>query len=128
MYDITVGGPGLVAVGGDADQGAVVWTSDDGLVWVRVPHDESIFGGGITFPFIGLAMVSVAAMDSVAAGEQDLVAVGGGVWTSIDGVMWTRVTDRARLFESGPSRVIAEGPGYFLFSDGGVWTAVPDEQ
>ena len=51
MYDVTVGGPGFVAVGWDnpleegSDASAAVWTSVDGLTWDRVPHDEAIFGG-----------------------------------------------------------------------------------
>ena len=47
MYSVTVGGPGLVAVGFDrailAQYGAV-WTSTDGLTWSGVPHDELVFG------------------------------------------------------------------------------------
>jgi len=51
MVSVTVGGPGLVAVGFDRtpdnDEGdAAVWTSPDGLTWSRVDHDEAVFGGG----------------------------------------------------------------------------------
>jgi hypothetical protein len=59
MLSVTTGGPGLVAVGTDGypyignsgqlsefpDELAVdaaVWTSPDGLVWTRVPHNEAI--------------------------------------------------------------------------------------
>ena len=48
MYDIAIGGPGLVAVGSDGSGGdwdAAVWYSTDGRVWTRVPHDELVFGG-----------------------------------------------------------------------------------
>ena len=48
MWDVTAGGPGLVAVGMDEsndDGDAAVWTSVDGNNWVRVPHDETVFGG-----------------------------------------------------------------------------------
>ena len=44
---MTVGGPGLVAVGsrsGDQDQSAVVWGSPDGITWSQVRHDETAFG------------------------------------------------------------------------------------
>jgi hypothetical protein len=49
MSAVVAGGPGLVAVGHDdagEDEDAAVWTSPDGLVWSRVPHDEAVFGGG----------------------------------------------------------------------------------
>ena len=45
VYSVTVGGPGLVAVGaedsGSLDRDAAVWTSVDGIAWSRVPHDET---------------------------------------------------------------------------------------
>jgi hypothetical protein len=107
MTDVTVGGPGLVAVGsdgrfsdldheatagerrpwGDEVGAAAVWTSVDGLTWSRVPHDEAVFGadGG-------------QEMNSVTVGGPGLVAVGNGsdhrgadVWTSVDGLTWSLV-------------------------------------
>jgi len=48
MMSVTVGGPGLVAVGLDessGDKDAAVWTSPDGITWSRVPHDDAVFGG-----------------------------------------------------------------------------------
>jgi hypothetical protein len=47
MWGVTRGGPGLVAVGwdGSVDGDAAVWTSADGISWVRVPHDAAVFGG-----------------------------------------------------------------------------------
>ena len=86
------GGPGLVAVGVDeagGDPDAAVWTSPDGLVWARVPHDEAVFGGN-----------DLQTMTSVTTGGPGLVAVGadgsGGdwvlaVWTSPDGLNWERL-------------------------------------
>ena len=49
MSSVTVGGPGLVAVGRDGpavggEGHAAVWISPDGLIWSRVPHDEAVFG------------------------------------------------------------------------------------
>lgn len=48
MSGVTVGGPGLVAVGQDtyADWRPGVWTSVDGLSWSRVPDNDAAFGGG----------------------------------------------------------------------------------
>ncbi|MCH8984663.1 MAG: hypothetical protein IH943_11295 [Acidobacteria bacterium] len=121
MSSVTVGGPGLVAVGsswdGEEDRNvgvAVVWTSPDGVVWSRVPHDEAVFGGSV--------------MSSVTAGGPGLVAVGeagsdAAVWTSPDGVVWSRVPhDEAVFGGSGAqsmSSVTVGGPG--LVAVGSSW-------
>jgi hypothetical protein len=68
MLSVVAGGPGLVAVGHDSsggDNAAAVWTSADGLVWSRVPHDEAVFGGPNSMR-----------MNSVVVGGPGLVAVG----------------------------------------------------
>ena len=128
MVSVTVGGPGLVAVGFDAPAGneegdAAVWTSPDGFTWSRVPHDEAVFGGE-----------SRQMMLSVTAGGPGLVAVGSdghpddhfdeqvdesaadaAVWTSPDGFTWTRVPhDEAVLGGPGQQRMVSVtvgGPG-----------------
>ena len=68
MSSVAVGGPGLVAVGAAGpfdDLDAAVWTSPDGVIWFRVPHDEAVFGGE-----------GSQGMNSVTAGGPGLVAVG----------------------------------------------------
>jgi len=141
MNSVTVGGPGLVAVGqagpgGDAiHKRAAVWTSLDGITWDRVPHDEAVFGGAI---FGG------ATMFSVTAGGPGLVAVGedgdagAAVWTSPDGINWSRVHDEAVFGESvlegvmrsvtvgGPGLVAVGGDrsGQGATSNAVVWTSV----
>ena len=99
MKSVTLGGPGVVAVGyvslnDDDDENdddfAAVWISVDGITWSRVLHDESVFGGD------GFQRIS-----SVTAGGPGLVAVGyegafngdadAVVWTSVDGITWSRV-------------------------------------
>jgi hypothetical protein len=137
MQSVVAGGPGLVAVGFDAergfgDQSAAVWTSDDGLVWSRVPHDETIFGGQKIW--------------SVAAGGPGLVAVGRGfggaaqdaaaVWTSVDGLVWSRVPrDEDDMVSGGHYEqmfsVAAGGPGLVAVGHdrrgelvAAVWTSV----
>jgi hypothetical protein len=131
MVSVTVGGPGLVAVGfdgavGSADVDAVVWTSPDGFTWTRVPHDEKVFGGD-----------SRQMMLSVTAGGPGLVVVGtdghpyddrdepdrriydsaadAAVWTSPDGLNWTRVPHDGAVFGGpGEQRMISVtvgGPG-----------------
>jgi hypothetical protein len=143
MENVTVGGPGLVAVGsevpGDFDQRAAVWTSPDGITWSRVPHDEAVFGGADEF--------SHQQMISVTAGGPGLVAVGNKqtgvgqavVWTSPDGVTWPRVPhDEAVLgghevremfgvTAGGPGLVAvgSDGAGDGVDKDAVVWTS-PD--
>jgi hypothetical protein len=78
MSSVTVGGPGLVAVGRDFIRnvtlpnggwviGAAVWTSVDGITWSRVPHDPSVFEAP---PRPNLEIASIT------AGGPGLVAVG----------------------------------------------------
>lgn len=124
MFDVTTGGPGLVAVGWDGtgrwedpiSDEAAVWTSVDGITWTRVLHDKEVYGPG--------------AMLSVTSDGQGLVAVGihgsdPPLWTSPDGVTWSRLIDYegvfggARLFES----VTAGGPGFIVVGLDGVWVA-----
>jgi hypothetical protein len=110
MSGVTVGGPGLVAVGQDtsADWRPAVWTSVDGLSWSRVPDNDAAFGGG--------------EMSSVTVGGPGLVAVGtsdqAAVWTSIDGITWSRVPHDEAVFGGGEgvdytemTSVTAFGPG-----------------
>ena len=146
MFDVVVGGPGLVAVGKEGDKhawdnsldnAAAVWTSVDGFTWSRVPHDETVFGTGgnprtPTSP--GPVMLSVT------AGGPGLVAVGRkAAWTSPDGVTWSRIADdvTARSFMTG---VTAGGPGLVAVGlgssgaaavltsvDGITWSQAPDD-
>ena len=108
MLGLTVGGPGLVAVGRDGsdEQGdAAVWTSVDGLTWTRVPHDEEVFGGP-----------GEQRMVSVTAGGPGLVAVGrdgsdeqgdAAVWTSVDGSSWSRVADDEAVFGGADAQTMS---------------------
>lgn len=141
MNSVTVGGPGLVAVGHlMSNQGtysnAVVWTSADGIIWSRVPHDDAIFGRK------ELSRCCTS-MHSVIAGGPGLVAVGGDwldgeggratVWTSVDGITWSRVPhDEAVFGDAGLSSVTAGGPGLVAVGSAGfeedgpiaaVWTS-----
>jgi hypothetical protein len=134
MYDVTTGGPGLVAVG-EASTDAAVWTSVDGITWSRAPHDDAALGGA-----------GAQTMRSVIAGGPGLVAVGGdwsggneraAVWTSVDGITWSRVPHDEEVFGGdgalGMWRVAAGGPGLVVVGldsrgshheHGAVWTSV----
>ena len=129
MEGVTVGGPGLVAVG-SSGRSAAVWTSTDGLSWDRVPHDDAIFGSG-----------KETSMLSVTAGGSGLVAVGyegsrfsdlgpqAVVWTSVDGLSWSRVRQDETVFAgTWMKAVTAGGPGLVAVgaenSGAAVWTSV----
>ena len=149
ILSVTIGGPGLVAVGLDesgGDRDAAVWTSPNGVVWTRVPHDEVLLGG-----------TGHQNMFSVAVAGPGLVAVGvdgsGGdrdaaVWTSSDGVTWNRVQDDGTVLGGAGDQemmsVTVGGPGLvavgsdgsgndfdaavWTSSDGVVWTRVSHDE
>jgi len=138
MFDVTVGGPGLVAVGTVLTNGpdnwnvtdAVVWTSVDGLSWSKVPHDEAVFGGGVmsavTVGGLGLGLVAVG---EVRSGDD----VDAAVWTSVDGISWSRVLDDKAVF-GGPSNqgmldITVGGPGFVAVGreGSGVWDNSGDQ-
>jgi hypothetical protein len=85
MLSVTVGGPGLVAVGGDGpgdDFDAAVWTSPDGISWTRVAHDDAVFGGD-----------GLQRMVSVTVGGPGLMAVGGDEsGDDADAAVWVAAT------------------------------------
>jgi DNA-directed RNA polymerase specialized sigma24 family protein len=162
MRDVTAGGPGLVAVGSICretqveyyedgyqdeycvDGPAAVWTSDDGVTWARVPHDESIFGGK-----------GEVEMTSVTTGGPGLVVVGSErsidegwydegwygvesetavVWTSVDGITWSRLAlgdavldgDAMQSVTRGGPGLVAVGsaPSAMGESIAAIWTSV----
>jgi hypothetical protein len=86
MSSVTAGGPGLVAVGQDGrddDFDAAVWTSPDGIIWSRFPHDEATFGGE-----------GDQVMMSVTAAGPGLVAVGRDVsGGDSDAAVWVATTE-----------------------------------
>jgi len=68
---------------------AAVWTSTDGKVWKRVPHDPSVFASETTG--------GQAVMTSIAGSDETLIAVGtdngtaAAAWKSADGITWIRL-------------------------------------
>ena len=119
---ITEGGPGLVAVGSFVDGTAGVWSSGDGITWVRIPT------------------IGQAEMHDVIAGGPGLIAVGSfrgapAIWTSPDGVRWSRVLHDPDVFGRGVDvegeilSIAPGGPGYVAVSAMGdtglgVWTSI----
>ena len=141
MSSLIAGGPGLVAVGADGTNlrgrniDAAVWTSIDGITWLRVPHEDAIFGGA-----------GDQVINCVVAGGPGLVAVGSetirfdvdaAVWTSSDGITWSRVPHDEPVFGGTHDQmmlsVTAGGPGLVAVGSAGqggdhdaiVWTS-PD--
>ena len=143
MMDVTAGGPGLVAIGSDYQDGSTwpdgaVWVSADGFTWTRV-DDPAVFGG-----HGGQEILSVT------AGGPGVVAVGSGesysnaaVWVSEDGYSWSRIPNNAAVFggASEMSRVMVAGPGLvavggstggsdhvmvWVSVDGYAWTRIED--
>ena len=133
MTGVSVGGPGLVAVGWFHGPAATptpaVWTSANGTTWFRVPHNDTAFAENAYF-------------DTVTVGEAGLVAVGiagcgPAVWTSNDGLEWSRTTfvEDMSCSTSGASDpitfgVTAGGPGFVVVGHddnvAAVWVTPPD--
>jgi hypothetical protein len=96
MYDVAVGGPGLVAVGSADIEGAetfAIWTSGDGYEWERLSDDA--FGGTL-----GRNLESLAR--NPATGE--LTAFGSAILTSNDGLSWVSI-DQELPFGGPPPNV-----------------------
>jgi hypothetical protein len=125
MSAVAPGGPGLIAGGYDdataSDMDAAVWTSPDGLLWARIPHDEVTFGGSGDQWVAGLAVLG-----------DEIVAAGGGaapggaaaVWTSPDGALWSLLPYDEAVFDSGEWQdirgVVVGGPGLVAVGSEGV--------
>jgi hypothetical protein len=146
MVSVVAGGPGLVAVGSapsnsflpGVDGAAAVWTSTDGIIWSRVPHDEAVFGGeGDQW----MASVIVGGPGLLAFGEDDLRPGRGSrdaVWTSVDGLSWSRVPLDDALYRAAAA--VAGGPGFvhvaetelgaavWTSTDGIAWSMVPHDE
>jgi hypothetical protein len=123
MFDVVVGGPGLVAVG-ENDLGAPVWTSVDGITWARVPDDEAAFNANTRIFNVTATSTGLMAFGKLGLGYSDL-----GVWTSVDGITWARVDD-AVFGGAAPTDVTVGGPGLVAVanrSDGFVWVATPED-
>jgi hypothetical protein len=129
---VTVGGPGLVAVGWEVTNGgsdAAVWTSVDGATWSRAPDDGALGGPGnqvmrdVTAGGPGLVAVG---RDSVAIGSETYAVA--AVWTSVDGFTWSRVSHDDAVFGRATglpddifrmTAVTAGGPGLVAVGERG---------
>ena len=148
MNSVTVGGPGLVAVGSskeekvdpedeahepaDVNHDAAVWTSPDGLTWSRVPHDDDVFAVSNDWGDLTEVMLSVTVggpgLVAVGFDSADQCEWGAAVWTSPDGLTWSQVPnantcgDRNYVYQQMLS-VTDAGPS--LVAVGWEWTEGP---
>ncbi len=138
IEDVVAGGPGLVAVGSVFEDGGgrpAVWTSVDGKSWIRVPHNDAVFGGSedLTIRRVVQADAGLVAFGT----EGDVLAGEFGVasWISPDGISWSRVTLDSDvfgedvvdgLFAGGPG-IVAIGTALWTSSDGRAWTRFEHE-
>jgi|GEM_PF-1935813 len=93
IYDVIRTETGFFAVGCDGTPRpctaftpvyAAVWTSEDGIEWTRVPHDDDVFGNRVSAIFTIVA----GGPGYVAGGYEDWQ--GAPIWTSEDGETWER--------------------------------------
>lgn len=135
LTSITTYGDRLVVVGTDDSntdsERAAVWLSDDGLAWLRVPHDETTFGAdGYQIP------VSVTSFDGglVAVGESSALdrPTEAAVWVSSDGTDWRRITAQDSVFSDAIMIDVTAFGGLLVAvgvdisgsdSDAAVWTS-----
>ena len=135
MTEVIPGGPGLVATGFDgnpqtADGKDVMWTSDDGLTWVRVVYDESL----LTQPEDIAVLPTTATIADVIVVGAGKVAVGvdwrtsqgdndAAVWISEDGVLWMRIPHDDVVFGGQPAAamasVVVAGEGLVVVGEAG---------
>jgi hypothetical protein len=84
MESVTVGGPGLVAVGWD-DYGASVWTSIDGITWSWVQNPNPVFGSE-SKPLLEIRSIVAGGPGLVAVGSNLVVPTFGA--TDSDAAVW----------------------------------------
>lgn len=153
MNAVTVGGPGLVAVGADcpgkcqnrlgwennADLDAAVWTSADGENWDRIAMSEDVAGGP-----------GDQVLLDIVAGGPGLVALGyddpklearltpeefnaarplaSTFWVSTDGTEWERLIDAEAVYSGtgdvAVSAITSGGPGLVAVGHDGTHAAV----
>ncbi len=116
MSSVTVGGPGLVAVGteGPPDTGGgAVWTSTDGITWTRT-HLGSGGPSSVTVGGPGLVAVGWAR-----SGADESAAV----WASPDGLVWSRVPGDDVVFKGVMNSVTAGGPSLVAVGSDGMGAA-----
>lgn len=99
IANITVGGPGLVAVGREktgTDFDAAAWTSPDGVEWTRVPDNGALGGPGDQV----ISQIATTQQGLLAVGYERITDRNAQLWISADGTDWTK-TSNPTLIEPG---------------------------
>lgn len=142
VSDIAVGGPGLVAVGygppgpecdsipeglepeADATKEecippgsrfGVVWISEDGRTWTRLPTDP-VFEGASIYGVAsdGGALVAVGFDREGGTAERIDLVGDSALWTSTDGTTWSRLSHNQELLGDSVMYDVVHGPGGYL--------------
>jgi hypothetical protein len=85
---------------------AAIWTSEDGQIWARVPHDDSLFGGPGNQDIADVIWTGsrfVAGGTDGSGGDADVA-----VWNSDDGLNWNRVPHDETVFGGSGHQIITE--------------------
>jgi hypothetical protein len=156
MHDVTVGGPGFVAVGGSEDDGwSAAWTSEDGITWSKHPFGPTsgswtkiemtaITTGGPGFVAVGKGPPPECPPGPGCDGPYDGYEWGdrgAWVWTSPDGFTWTQAPHNAEAFGGSEmndvatygNTLVAVGGTYgdtavvWASSDGIAWQRLPHD-
>ena len=111
VADVTVGGPGFVAVGGDTTSDpngssgdVAIWTSADGRTWTRI-HGPSLGAGEL---------------QKIGATAHGLIAFGsdgrhGALWTSTNGTAWSVLDVPDGLAPWGVTALVASDGSLTMF-------------
>lgn len=119
LSGVVAAGPGVVAVGNNADGTFGAWTSTDEASWT---------------PAAAVSGKATGEVRDLVAGGPGQVAVGrdgtsAAVWTAVDGTAWTRQADSDALAGGAMNRVTAVGSTLVAVgkvgADGAIWTS-PD--
>ena len=146
MVSVAAFDDGLVAVGESSsvfEIDAAVWTSADGLSWIRVLPDESIFDDAVTVDVTAFGGGIAAVGFDVSDGDAD-----AAVWTSSDGVDWERVSHDEVVFGGDGDQIMVSVASFdrglaavgfdvsggdtdaavWISRDGATWTRVPHDE
>ena len=130
MAGVTVGGPGLVAVGRDkpgSNFDGAVWLSPDGASWTRIDTGDTLGGPGDQV----VAQVSEVDGGLMAVGYERIEDRDAQVWESEDGLAWAKSSDPGLIAEglqeihslaASSERIIAVGySGDIASTNAAVW-------
>jgi hypothetical protein len=151
---VTIGGPGLVAVGGeytgtqlvvdeldmpveipDDPTAAAVWVSENAVDWRRVESDSHVFDGpgnqemlDVAVGSSGIVAVGRETWDPIPDEDWNAWESDAAAWTSNDGTSWQRVPDSDGTLGGSGSQlmraVITGGPGFIAVGSDGDSPAI----